>query len=691
MTATLDDLTASVNTLSTNTANLLTAVNVQKTYLDSAASASGLAATMKNSYYGTFSTAPTQRPDGTAMQVGDRYYDSSGNAEKVYTGSAWVVPAVDSSMYAAPGGAALVGNNGETVADSLNALQLADYAALRAYAGPRKSVYVTGLGIAGMFVLDAADTTTADNGGTVIVTSGGKRYKRANVSAINVKWFGAKGDRSVDDTPAFTAAITAVGTYGQVYAPTGSYNVSTVAFGNASDITFMGDGAGATRLYATNTGTGAAAVVKFASSSGVRVRVQGMAIIGNALTGTSGNGHGISFVNTAGTGFAPQLVTLRDVHIEGCRGSALDHNGAAMTAAAVYCYLNTAVFIENVSTYSSSVGLYIEGVQKGYVYNHVADTIDNRGIHLVSSENIDFFGGILNNCGAGGATDGGVVRQGCANINFFGTRLKDANPAHDNSRSTTYTNRDTSYFGCDWNQLTTVNTMADIGTGDSGFRIKGGRFKWTSAITAGIGVNVGDGPGGYQMTGLVVEDVACSIGSGGTITALVKVNNTTGVVQAPRFRGLQFGDGSAAGSATTMTNGILLSGLIDSPIIEGPAFHAATNYTITNCVNINATAGNIINPVIIAPVYRTTGGTITNQLANSTGATVTQIASGIASSGNLRASTAAAGIAGTTTIGSTTATTVGAAGAASALPTAPLGYMVGYVGTTQVKVPYYNA
>lgn len=37
-----------------------------------------------------------------------------------------------------------------------------------------------------------------------------------------------------------------------------------------------------------------------------------------------------------------------------------------------------------------------------------------------------------------------------------------------------------------------------------------------------------------------------------------------------------------------------------------------------------------------------------------------------------------------------TATTVGAAGAASALPAAPLGYLQIVVNGTTVKVPYYN-
>ena len=41
-------------------------------------------------------------------------------------------------------------------------------------------------------------------------------------------------------------------------------------------------------------------------------------------------------------------------------------------------------------------------------------------------------------------------------------------------------------------------------------------------------------------------------------------------------------------------------------------------------------------------------------------------------------------------IGSGTATTVGAAGGASALPATPLGYRIENIGGTQVKVPYYR-
>jgi hypothetical protein len=51
---------------------------------------------------------------------------------------------------------------------------------------------------------------------------------------------------------------------------------------------------------------------------------------------------------------------------------------------------------------------------------------------------------------------------------------------------------------------------------------------------------------------------------------------------------------------------------------------------------------------------------------------------------------ATSGGAGTIALGGTHASTVGAAGAASALPATPLGYMIANVDGTQVKIPYYN-
>lgn len=113
-----------------------------------------------------------------------------------------------------PSGSENIGNGDETVLDSFNALQLADYAAVRAYVGPRKSIYVTGYlalsapsGMSGMFVPDPSDTISADNSATVIVAANGMRWKRQYLGGVDIRWWGARFDNKTDDTAALQACI----------------------------------------------------------------------------------------------------------------------------------------------------------------------------------------------------------------------------------------------------------------------------------------------------------------------------------------------------------------------------------------------------------------------------------------------------------------------------------------------------
>ena len=77
----------------------------------------------------------------------------------------------------------------------------------------------------GDFWFDAV-STAADNGGTIIQVTGVPtgRWKRVNTSAINVRWFGAKGDNSTDDSLIFQDVVTYCVTNGlAVYVPAGEF------------------------------------------------------------------------------------------------------------------------------------------------------------------------------------------------------------------------------------------------------------------------------------------------------------------------------------------------------------------------------------------------------------------------------------------------------------------------------------
>ncbi len=108
--------------------------------------------------------------------------------------------------------------------------------------------YTPGDGGGGLFIYNAG-SSAVDNGGTVIKPSVGPgRWIRSFTGAINVLFFGTKGDGSTDDTLAIQGAINALQSYrGSVYIPRAAYKITTSltlsAGGGAGNPTIIyGDG-----------------------------------------------------------------------------------------------------------------------------------------------------------------------------------------------------------------------------------------------------------------------------------------------------------------------------------------------------------------------------------------------------------------------------------------------------------------
>ncbi|RKN83890.1 hypothetical protein D7M11_16275 [Paenibacillus ginsengarvi] len=93
----------------------------------------------------------------------------------------------------------------------------------------------------GPFVYDPADTASADNGGTVLVSASGARFKRLYDGSLNVKWFGAKGDGVSDDGPAIQRAIDAGGARSNIYFPQGTYRITQSLVISQPEVTFYSD------------------------------------------------------------------------------------------------------------------------------------------------------------------------------------------------------------------------------------------------------------------------------------------------------------------------------------------------------------------------------------------------------------------------------------------------------------------
>jgi hypothetical protein len=151
--------------------------------------------------------------------------------------------------------------------------QYATVAALRAATssvGPVQLLgyYAAGDGGGGLFRWDATDTTSADNGGTIITPTGGLassgRWRRLYEGEVNARWFGVHPGQT-DNTAALQAAVTWVGTDltrtpnstitgGTVFIPFGYYRftfgagtsgLSTITVGS-DNVLIRGEGRGTT-------------------------------------------------------------------------------------------------------------------------------------------------------------------------------------------------------------------------------------------------------------------------------------------------------------------------------------------------------------------------------------------------------------------------------------------------------------
>src|SRR5512138_1198865 len=122
------------------------------------------------------------------VRVSDLFIDGTSVTTSIQTSqtaaAASAAAAASSATSAANNASAAAASASQAASSAASVVpEIANYAAVRAYSGPVTTFYVRGVstpfdGGAGVFRVDSTDTTSADNGGTILVDASGRRWKR---------------------------------------------------------------------------------------------------------------------------------------------------------------------------------------------------------------------------------------------------------------------------------------------------------------------------------------------------------------------------------------------------------------------------------------------------------------------------------------------------------------------------------
>ena len=171
---------------------------------------------------------------------------------------------------------------------------VADYDAVRnlnpATVSAGDAITVTDEHIAGDFAVRSG--TVPDNGGTLIeIGTGNSLYaQRIYSGPIDVRWFGAKGDDSADDTDAIQDALDLKQ---DVHLPPGVYRITdSIVVPIVEGMKITGAGQELTKIKNVNT-SGADAVRLIGTGSSVGTRVAYVELSDMTISGNAQSGHGV--------------------------------------------------------------------------------------------------------------------------------------------------------------------------------------------------------------------------------------------------------------------------------------------------------------------------------------------------------------------------------------------------------------
>lgn len=405
----------------------------------------------------------------------------------------------------------------------------------------------------------------------------------------------------------------------EVFIPPGNYRINTSLeiTGAVNGIKLRGAGADATTLVNGVTGAAADPMLLINTNGNFHV-IESLSINGNGLTTSGGNGHAIALINP-GVTLAPNVVCLRDVVIRDHAGTGQDDAASSVPSCGVYAFQLTSLTLDNVYITGCDMGFRGDTIEDSTFYGVLIDDCSLNCVYLEDSFGISFNSCTFQAAGSNGSTDGNVYLNGCENISFFGGEMKNGWPYLLNTQGSAQVNHNVLFKGMALAQLDDAmgHTAIRANNATMNLAFENCRFNFVNTMTDAKGIEVIQAASGWSTTGLRIVGNSFKIGSGGTIAACIHLNVTSNRVIAPVIESNEIGWQDSTGSATVITDGILLDGNVEGGVIRSNAFMTTANLTLTDALHINSSG--VLGLRLQSNEYQGTGGTLTNQVNNSAG------------------------------------------------------------------------
>ncbi len=151
-----------------------------------------------------------------------------------------------------------------------------------------------------------------------------------------------------------------------------------------------------------------------------------MQLLGNGLTGASGNGHALNLIDPAisSGSFTPAQSTFERLYIRGFKGLDVRDNSATAVLACAIIFVDTlGIEIRNPSIENCGHGLFTHLSQNCRVYDPLITGCTGWGIHSYNTKNFIVYDGDINTCGTDGTTNTtGYLEAGMGTGNVLSAR-----------------------------------------------------------------------------------------------------------------------------------------------------------------------------------------------------------------------------------------------------------------------------